>query len=238
MGATKPNIALAALLVGSGVLLVFQHHTTTRLRENNQAMQQQAEQVARLGEENQRLSNLVAQASNPVSLPEDQLRELLRLRGEVGPLRRQEAEAEKLRAENSRLGAAQTIPKPAVPAAAALAQDYLPRESWAFVGYGDPDSALQSTFWAWSSGDPKAVLASMAPGQRAKWGFKTTEEEVAAQLARNTAKAKGLRILNRQVFTNGVALFTVSDPDMIQKIRFRFKRIGSEWKFDGELKAN
>jgi hypothetical protein len=234
----KAKIALAAVLVGSGILLVFEHQATRKLREKNQAMQQQVEQVARLGEENRRLSNLVARASNPVSLPEDQLRELLRLRGEAGPLRRQEAEVEKLQAENSRLRAAQTNRSPTALAPATSAPDYLPRESWAFVGYGDPDSALQSTFWAWSSGDPKAVVASMAPGQRAKWGFKTTDEEVAAQLARNTARAKGLRILNRQVFTNGVALFTVSDPDMIHKIRFRFKQFGSEWKFDGELKAD
>src|ERR1017187_9263072 len=88
----KAKIALAAVLVGSGILLVFEHQATTKLREKNQAMQQQVEQGGRLGEENQRLSNLVAQASNPASLPKDQLGELLRLRGEVGPLRRQKAE--------------------------------------------------------------------------------------------------------------------------------------------------
>jgi hypothetical protein len=113
----------------------------------------------------------------------------------------------------------------------------LPRKSWAFVGYGDPDSALQSSFWAWSSGDPKAVLASMAPGQRAEWGFRT-DEQIAAQLARNMAKAKGFRILNRQVLTDGVALFTVFEEAMNQKVRFRLKQVGSEWKFDGELKAD
>src|ERR1039458_8956353 len=172
----KAKIALAAVLVGSGILLVFEHQATTKLREKNQAMQQQVEQVGRLGEENQRLSNLVAQASNPASLPQDQLRELLRLRGEVGPLRRQKAEGEKLRAENSRSPTALTP--------SASAQDYLPRESWAFLGYGDPDSALQSSFWAWSSGDPKAVVTSMSPGHRASWGHRTDEQNTAPQNGR------------------------------------------------------
>lgn len=233
----KAKIALAAVLVGSGILLVFEHQATTKLREKNQAMQQQVEQVGRLGEENQRLSNLIAQASNPASLPKDQLGELLRLRGEVGPLRRQKAEGEKLRAENSRLRAAPTNRSPTAVTPSASAPDYLPRKSWAFVGYGDPDSVLQSSFWAWSSGDPKAVLASMAPGQRAEWGFRT-DEQIAAQLARNMAKAKGFRILNRQVLTDGVALFTVFEEAMNQKVRFRLKQVGSEWKFDGELKAD
>ena len=233
----KAKIALAAVLVGGGILLVFEHQATTKLREKNQAMQQQVEQVGRLGEENQRLSNLVAQASNPASLPKDQLGELLRLRGEVGPLRRQKAEGEKLRAENSRLRAAPTNRSPTALTPSASAPDYLPRKSWAFVGYGDPDSALQSSFWAWSSGDPKAVLASMAPGQRAEWGFRT-DEQIAAQLARNMAKAKGFRILNRQVLTDGVTLFTVFEEAMNQKVRFRLKQVGSEWKFDGELKAD
>ena len=233
----KAKIALAAVLVGGGILLVFEHQATTKLREKNQAMRQQVEQVGRLGEENQRLSNLVAQASNPASLPKDQLGELLRLRGEVGPLRRQKAEGEKLRAENGRLRAAPTSRSPTALTPSASAPDYLPRKSWVFVGYGNPDSALQSCFWAWSSGDPKAVLASMAPGQRAEWGFRT-DEEIAAQLARNMTKAKGFRILNRQVLTNGVALFTVFEEAMKQKVRFRLKQVGSEWKFDGELKAD
>ena len=180
MGATKLNIALAAVLVGSGILLVFEHQATTKVREKNQAMQQQVEQVGRLGEENQRLSNLVAQASNPASLPKDQLGELLRLRGEVGPLRRQKAEGEKLRAENSRLRAAPTSRSPTALTPSASAPDYLPRKSWAFVGYGDPESALQSSFWAWSSGDPNAVVASMSPGHRASWGYRT-DEQIAAQ---------------------------------------------------------
>lgn len=116
-------------------------------------------------------------------------------------------------------------------------QDYLPKESWTFIGYEDPNSALQSCLWAWNSADPKAVAASMSPGHRAAWGFRT-DEQIAAQIARNMANMKGFRVLNRQIFTNGVALFTLSDEEMKQKLRFRLKQVGSQWKFDGELKAD
>jgi hypothetical protein len=52
------------------------------------------------------------------------------------------------------------------------------------------------------------------------------------------ANAKGFRILNRQVLTDAVALFTVFEEAMNQKVRFRLKQVGSEGKFDGELKAD
>jgi hypothetical protein len=234
---SKGKIALGAGLVVAGILVALAHRATKELRTENRALQQQVGQLARLGEEHQRLSNLVAQARDRASLPEDEFRELLRLRGEIGGLRSQRDEVEKLRAENLRLRSAQTTLNPAALTPSAPTRDYLPKDSWAYVGYADPESALQSTFWAWSSGDPKAVLTSMSPGQRAGWGFRT-DEQITARLARNMAKAKGFRILDRQVFTNGMAFFTVWEEEMKQKLRFRLKQVGSEWKFDAELKAD
>ena len=77
----------------------------------------------------------------------------------------------------------------------------------------------------------------MSPGHRASWGQRT-DEQIAAQVARNMAKAKGFRILNRQVLTDGETVFTVVEEATKQKVRFRLKQVGSEWKFDGELKAD
>ena len=92
--------------------------------------------MASLAAENERLTNLIAQASSSRSLPDDQLQELLRLRGEVGS-RKQAKEIETLRNETRQAlppGKA-TDQEAGTPAATA---DYWPRDSWAFVGYASP----------------------------------------------------------------------------------------------------
>jgi hypothetical protein len=168
-------------------------------------------------------------------LPDVQMRELLRLRGEVGVLRRQTNELAYAQTENSRLRSASNALPPRDPSQPAL--DYLPRESWAFAGYADPDSALQSCFWAWSRGDPKAVVASFTPAHRAQWGFKS-DEEIATQIARNLRNAKGFLILERKNVSDSECRLTVSDAALKQKVGFCYKRIGAEWKFEGEFRVN
>jgi hypothetical protein len=82
--------------------------------------------------DNERLSNLVAQASGSQSLTDDQLRELLRLRGEAGVLREQRKELETLREENRRVRAAlesRLKAQSAGAAGTAATADYWPRDS-------------------------------------------------------------------------------------------------------------
>jgi len=86
-------------VVAAATALIVQHRSQTRLREENRSFQRQVDHDAKLGEENQRLSNLVAQASGRQSLPQEQMRELLRLRGEVGRLRQENKEMKKFREE-------------------------------------------------------------------------------------------------------------------------------------------
>jgi RNA polymerase sigma factor (sigma-70 family) len=78
----------AAVVVAVATLLIAQHQSLARLREENQFLGQQVAQATTLLEENQRRSNLVVQASNT----RPQLSELLRLRNEVGRLRQAAAE--------------------------------------------------------------------------------------------------------------------------------------------------
>jgi RNA polymerase sigma factor (sigma-70 family) len=94
MQKTVIGATLAAAL-GTGI---YETHLVLRLREHNQSLQQQqnalVEQMVQLKSDNAGLSNQLAQASGPHSLSTDRLRELLRLRGEVGVLRRQQRELE------------------------------------------------------------------------------------------------------------------------------------------------
>ncbi len=234
MIATKLNLLIGAVLLAGGVVLVHEHRATARLRAENLALQEQAGQLADLEAEQQRLTNALAHAGDN-SLPEAQLRELLKLRGEVGALRRQTNELAQLRTENDQMRSGSSTmhgPNSSPPAAA-----YLPRESWTFAGYADPDSALKSCLAAWSRGDPKAVVASFTPAHRAGWGART-DEEIAARLASNLSTLKGFNILGRQSIMEDEVRLTVADPDGKHEVGFCFKRIGSEWKFDREFKVN
>jgi RNA polymerase sigma factor (sigma-70 family) len=169
MGMTKLKLGIISAIVVAGVAtpLVLQHQSQVRLREDNQAFRQQVDQLAA---ENERLANLVARANSSQALAIDQPSEILRLRGEVGVLRQQKSEAERLLEEHRRLGSGATnsqsaqATNPPTPFSAPV-----PKESWAFAGYATPEAAMQTMVWAWSNRDGETVLASSTPEGRKKF---------------------------------------------------------------------
>jgi RNA polymerase sigma factor (sigma-70 family) len=85
MTATKLTFGLGALaLAGVTTALVIQHQTNSRLETETVSLRQQ---IARLNSEAESLSNRPAVSGASGALSESQLRELMRLRGEVGILR-------------------------------------------------------------------------------------------------------------------------------------------------------
>ena len=103
MTLTKLKIGIASVIVAAGLAtpLIVQHSASSKLRDQNQSLQAQLVQAAELAAENERLSNALVQSRSTLS--EDQMRELLRLRGEVGSLRRQTNDLTRLQEENRRL---------------------------------------------------------------------------------------------------------------------------------------
>src|SRR5690242_13842288 len=97
----KAGIVAAVAVAGVATPLAMQHQTQTRLRAENQSLRQRVDDLAG---ENARLSNPAAPA-NSSQLSKDQLSELMKLRGEVGLLRRQTNELGRLWEENRRLQA-------------------------------------------------------------------------------------------------------------------------------------
>lgn len=100
---TKLKVGIASVVVAAGVAtpLFLQHRALDKLRDQNQSLQVQVDQLAQLATENERLSNALAQTRS--TLNDDQRRELLRLRGEVGSLRRQTNDLARIQEENRRL---------------------------------------------------------------------------------------------------------------------------------------
>ena len=100
MSMTKLQFGLSAIVIGSLIATVaVQQQAQRKALQESLALRQQ---IASLAAENQALANRPAPAR---SLADDQLRELMRLRGEVGLLREKTNVVGKLRQENSGLQA-------------------------------------------------------------------------------------------------------------------------------------
>ncbi len=105
MSMTKIQLGTGALIVaGLAATVGVQYQSQNRLQQENQDLHQH---ITRLTADFETLSNRVAQApaSAPASAPNDQFRELLRLRGEVGRLRELTNQMAAARAQNLRVQA-------------------------------------------------------------------------------------------------------------------------------------
>jgi hypothetical protein len=99
----KLGIAGAVIFASLATPVLVRHDVKVGLREKDVALRQQTDRLAEFTAENRRLSDLVAQAKPAFS--DEQFRELMRLRGKVGMLRRQTNATQLLREENRRLEA-------------------------------------------------------------------------------------------------------------------------------------
>jgi RNA polymerase sigma factor (sigma-70 family) len=149
MSKLKVSVVSALVVASAATPLVLQHQTVTRLRKENSALQEQARQANLLRGENEKLSGQLAEARQGQALSKTQLAELLRLRGEVGPLRRDSQDLAKLRAAQQAQQNDRTAP--------ADARDFVPAAAWANVGADKPEDAMQTFFWAGKHGETNLV---------------------------------------------------------------------------------
>jgi RNA polymerase sigma factor (sigma-70 family) len=153
MAWSKTQTATVGLVVaGMATVAVIQHQSQNRLRDENRLLRQQMEDVQA---DNERLSNLVSQVNGTPQAQSNPSDELLRLRGEVGVLRRQTndllhslASAQNGQASRSTQGQGLRPPN-------ALSEDY-PQT---------PEAATKGIFQTLSRGDLEAFFTNFAePG--------------------------------------------------------------------------
>ena len=139
MAWSKTQTAAVGLVVaGLATVSVIQHRSQTRLQDQDQSLR---EQMGALQSDNDRLSNLLSQA-NRAPAQANPSEELLRLRGEVGLLRRQTNELGALLAKANNSQPRRSSQSPAQPPAA-LPEDY-PKT---------PEAATRGIFEVLSRGD-------------------------------------------------------------------------------------
>jgi hypothetical protein len=206
-GITRFQLSIICALVGFGfaIPLMIQIRFQAALRGENRALKRQIEQSAGLRSRNEGLSNSISQPDSRL-LAEDQFHELLRLRGEVTSLRKQKEDLEKLQPE---LAADQISNPGKLPLIASPV--FIPKESWAFLGYATPDAAFQSAWWAGSTGDSNALLASLTQDRKlelAETGM--TGSQMATAMMEEMNNVKGFQILQTEVLADDEVSLTVS----------------------------
>ncbi len=221
------SIAVIAVIASLAVLLVIQRQSGVKQREEINSLPQQLDQLPLREKENERLSNDVARAG-------------------TSPTKGQSNELQTPHAENTptQAGLAATnnpppappliksglVPLPSVPS--------VPKESWTLTGYETPEAGFQSSIWAASKGDVKAVLSGMSPNERARMEREfdgKSESDIAKVLSDNTGNITGFRVASRQEISDKEIVLDIyiDGPNAWQKMKFI--KIGNEWKMDGNL---
>lgn len=235
----KTGLVTAVVVAVVATPLVLQHQSAARVRDENNLLRLQLAQAAQP-------SAIATPAGADQSLTDEQHRELLRLRGEVGQLRKQTNELDKLRSENRQLRASAAKPQNA-PTTDAPALDF-PRDAWSFVGYAEPASAFQSMIWSISNGQVPAALGSFTPEQRTNIIKKhaaenKSEEHISAEMMRDLQHTKRFRVLEQQTIGGDEIHLRVmvegeKTPETVIDRSARMKKIDGEWKFDGWVKKS
>ena len=208
-----------------------------------QYRQHKAEEIAQLSAENKRLSNRIAQASGPQPLTSEQLSELLRLRGQIGPLREAAKEKDQLEAANQQLLRAQTGSEKVL-AAARAAPNFWPKDQLAFAGYADPEATLKTALWAMNNGDMKAFLACTVAGpqmiaqleKQPRAESEATMVAEAKEASESLVPSIGFHILDKQVKSADEVVLNLSFDGEGKARRFVMRRKATEWKLDRMLR--
>jgi len=224
-------------MAGAATPWLIQRQSEIKLREKINSLQTELDQMSQHRTDDERLSNPLTQAGSP--LPNDQSRELLRLRSEVGLLRKQTSELLKLQAENRQPRSDQASEKPQRQPNLA-AGDSVPVESMAFAGYATPEAAFESTLSAHVKNDLKTFFEGFTPERRQeeeKGVAGKSEDELAAQATGQAAHFAGAdaRILKSRLLPEDEAeLVVFLGAKENELVTVTMKRIAGEWKISRE----
>jgi hypothetical protein len=241
--AFKFCLAAAIIVASVAAPLLVEHQAATKFRLRTELLRRQGAQCAALSAENQRLSNLLAQSRGSAA-PTDSLRELSKLRDEIGRLRQAAGEADHLRASLRQLRSnGQTsggLYAAAAPSPDAI-QAHWTKGELRSAGYGDPVSALQTALWAMSRGDVNALAASVTPQAitnltRQQWYVHRSPDEEMATAAGNIAESLspsgGFALVGQKAVADDQTILDVYFEGEGATRPFTMKKIGDEWKFN------
>jgi hypothetical protein len=251
-------VILAAVLM---VPFVLQRGTINQLRaENTRLSSRVADLSQSLAEATRAQTSLSTNQSG--SFPREQLHELMRLRAEVGELRRQTNSIQAgPRAGVQPATAGQPTPPPTNPpaldselASAGQGTNTVVAPPWRNAGFARPSDAASTFLWAAQQGTAETVMSAMTPEVQAEWQQQiasgaATADALKSQIAAITA----LRPSPNHQSTETDAFFvtdsfadhravrtqpgdpaTLNPPAATQQT-IRFQKVGQQWLYAGRV---
>jgi len=228
----------AALIVALAVIAALwgmQLEANRHLREQAEASRQLLSRLALLEVDNNRLSNIVAQANTP--LAEVQLAELGKLRDEVRRLRNRTNDLQSMRVEMRRLRAQLSAARstmasnspPDVPPG-----DIYPRDSWKFAGFDTPEDAVESVTWAISQGDEDSYLESLSPDLQGEMESALVDGSFADVGPLEMKDATGFRIVDRESVSEHERIIWIYVDGQAQETPLYLVETPDGWKVAGQ----
>lgn len=216
------------LLIGAAVTLGHQRSQLTELRA-----EWEARSVVATSNPIPGTNRPITGSSPETSWSEDENRELLRLRRDVGLLRRQRADWDRVEREHGRWLAALNAGTN-TPSGNPEVRGYVAARRARFVGTGSPADTLESFLAAVHSRDTNALLQLLEP-QFAQGLLQGFEVQGADAILRELGAIPGFQIRNQVVKPGGTVEVTVSfDPRPGgQEQTLEFRPVNGQWRMPG-----
>jgi hypothetical protein len=234
----KPTrIVCALLLAGAVTGALVQRSTLSRVRAHNRQLREQGIEAQRLARENSNVDQL-RKENHEVETLRNETRDFHKLRNEVRQLREQRPDLGKLRSENQRLRA-RTNAGGGPASRGSDARPAVTKEMLADAGWGSPEAAIETFFWAFREGNAQRVRACFSEEAGVKFRDQTDEQVLAGAtnlmgrfqefqiVAKKVVSADEIK-LGIRVIQSAVQGESVSRNSM--DMALPFKRAGTEWK--------
>lgn len=238
------------LLIATGsvaVCVAIQRHAAAALRDRAGSAAAQAQTIADLDAQNERLSRIVDKLKNTRSLSHDELTELLKLRSHIGQARQLVAAKPGLEATNSMLRKAEAIRQEHL-AQAQAATNYWAKDQLAYAGLATPDDALKTILSVMTSsnlnlnaflsyGTPQSVADMQREWKQRGLSPDQIQDEMKAMAGSLTSGSEGFHIINEQMPSPDLAAIDLSFDGEDTVRTFVMQNIDGQWKLNDMLVA-
>jgi len=230
----KPGILCTLLIAGAVTGTLVQRSALLRVRADNRQLRVQSSEAQRLERENANVNQLRKENVEVENL-RNETRDLHKLRNEVRQLREQKPDLDKLRSENQRLRA-RTKAAGGPTSRGSDARPAVTKEMLADGGWGSPEAALQTFFWAMRERNAQKIRAcfSEEAGRNLR---DQSDEEVLAGATQEMDTFTGFQIVAKKVVSAdeiklGIRVIQASGQgeSAPTEMALPFKRVGGEWK--------
>ena len=206
--------ATVAVLAGAGI---YEGRQAAQLRNQVQTLQRRqaplGTQVQQLQRERDDATNQLALLTEEIAKNKKDNLELLRLRGEVGVLRNQLAEARIKATQSLATSPKQVTPMPHRPGT------YISKDDLEFAGYSRPEAALESFKWALVKGTLDQANDAIPEDMRDKTISQRDRDDFTEKQATIGKMFTGFQIIAKKVLSEDKVEFKVRDvvdPEMLK----------------------